>query len=367
MGHRMRGASAQDHRAQLFLCNQQTRHMHEARTRWLDGRAVDSARASMPPFNAPTEEGVGAPAGLVSYNVPTFGLRIPAAIMPLFDSEEIRSLSAQLGVPLPKYGLNKLVQARMFKVREIIKAARARDDCSGANRAAADALEAFCDGFEKLSDAEVGSPEAWRTWVARHVSPGWEERLHFDHLLGNFGFDRPMADALRSTAWSETLADGSVRTELLEHYAMRWLSKAFAGFTVIGCLADVANLLHAMLGETPADKMTEAEVVESIERACAKIRAADFSALWIPNHLVHDCETDDLLVWLLLMHIHSQHGSVLRTLIQLPTGERMEQVRERLEHASAQASQCGCAVECAVERDPAARNAEAVLGAFGMK
>ena len=54
-------------------------------------------------------------------------------------------------------------------------------------------------------------------------------------------------------------------------------------------------------------------------------------------------------------------------LVQLPTGERMEQVRERLEHASAQASQCGCAVECAVERDPAARNAEAVLGAFGMK
>ena len=108
-----------DRPARLFLCNQQTRHMHEARARWLDGRAVDSARASMPPFNAPAAEGVDAPAGLVSYNVPTFGLRIPAAIMPLFDSEEIRSLAAQLGVPLPRYGLNKLVQARMFKVREL--------------------------------------------------------------------------------------------------------------------------------------------------------------------------------------------------------------------------------------------------------
>ena len=35
---------------------------------------------------------------------------------------------------------------------------------------------------------------------ARVASPGWEERLHFDHLLGNFGFDKSASDALRQKA-----------------------------------------------------------------------------------------------------------------------------------------------------------------------
>ena len=43
------------------------------------------------------------------------------------------------------------------------------------------------------------------------------------------------------------------------------------------------------------------------------------------------------------------------------------QVRERLEHASDQAKLAHCAVESVIERDASARNAEAVLGAFGLK
>ena len=60
---------------------------------------------------------------------------------------------------------------------------------------------------------------------------------------------------------------------------------------------------------------------------CAKIRGAEYAALWIPDHLVHDCEPDDLLVWLLLIHVHRHFGTPLRTLIQLPSGERVEKVR----------------------------------------
>ena len=46
---------------------------------------------------------------------------------------------------------------------------------------------------------------------------------------------------------------------------MRWLSKAFAGYNVVGCLTDVASLLFAMKGAPPQGKLSENEVVEGLK------------------------------------------------------------------------------------------------------
>ena len=83
-----------------------------------------------------------------------------------------------------------------------------------------------------------------------------------------------------------------------------------------------------MKDEPPTGEISELKTVETIKEVSDKINKRDFSGLWIPTHLIHDCEVDDVLTWLLLTNIHKQIGSSLKTLIQLPKHDETKQSNE---------------------------------------
>ena len=133
-----------------------------------------------------------------------------------------------------------------------------------------------------------------------------------------------------------------------------------------------------MIGEPPAVDMDEMETVEAINKVSDKINRRDFSGLWIPTHLIHDCEMDDLLTWLLLTNIHRSIGSSLKTLIQLPKSKDMDKdgtsdsaedlaLSKDMEDIARKLKQAmSVGVDCQMFFDADARNAKAIKLAFGM-
>jgi hypothetical protein len=243
-------------------------------------------------------------------------------------------------------------------------------------------LETFVDDFARLTPAEMTSPAQWRQWVGERVTAGWEARLHFSTLLDNFGFSREMTEGLRHTTHYETQKDGQTKGEKLEHFSFRWLSKALTGFNVKGCLTDVANLAFAMAGEPPdvdeegRSEVREDEVVARIRKVSAKLADSDFSGLWVPTHFVHDAETDDMLAWLLLQHVHRRLGSSLSTLVQLPavneSDEADDEYKTKREHhrvlaaiqEEIEAGAKAAGVGVRVFNDPRTANTKAIQLAF---
>ena len=53
-----------------------------------------------------------------------------------------------------------------------------------------------------------------------------------------------------------------------------------AGYNVVGCLTDVANLLFAMKGEPPATKLQEMQVVETLREVVGVLKAKRW---WAPS------------------------------------------------------------------------------------
>ena len=105
---------------------------------------------SFPPFN---DRGLTLLPMTKKYNVPNFGVMIPKAVMPLFDSDEIKALATELNIRIPKYQLDSFVQKKMFKVKVLVQAAR---NLGGWDEQA-DRLERFATAFENLGDDEKGS------------------------------------------------------------------------------------------------------------------------------------------------------------------------------------------------------------------
>merc|ERR1712113_1163132 len=279
----------------IFQSNQQTVMAQEERERWLGGRMMESLRASMPPFNKP-RRGVVLPALTEMYEVPVFGLRILSSIMKLFELPEVVQLAQSLDVEIPEYCVANFVQGKMGKVFKLIEVARRRPDCaSGTNAKAVDRLSRFVGDFQKLKSSEIGSAAEWERFVNKYADEGWMDRLHFDHLLLNFGFQLETSKDLQSTEIDDMDRDGSIKKVTLEQYSLRWLGKAFAGYNVPGCLTDVANLVFAMRGAPPTEKLAELEIVEIISSVTQKVKAKDFSGLWVPTHMIHDAEVDDQL------------------------------------------------------------------------
>ena len=307
----------------LFQSHQQTRNAFEEWSRWLGGRQPESLKVSFPPFNDRGESARMLPM-TKKYNVPNFGVMIPKAVMPLFESDEIKALATELNIRIPKYMLDSFVQKKMWKVKVLVKAAR---DLGGWDEQA-DRLERFATAFENLAVDEIRGPDEWKRFVEGHVAEGWESRLHFDHVLQNFGFDDDAAKQLRGAKHTETdPKSGEETTQDLETFSFRWLGKAFSGYSVKGCLTDVVNLLFAMAelyddGKEDQKKLAESEIAGKITEVVTKVNKGDLSGLWVPTHIVHDSESDDLLCWLLLEHIHKKLGSDLQVLVQFPPVRR---------------------------------------------
>ena len=288
----------------VYACHQQTLVAKTAREDWIGDQNVHqySLRLSMPPFNA-------APPGVQlngqAYEIPVYGLRISNAIMESFTLVGVPALARELGVSLPGYGLSQFTKEKMHKVRRLISEARKRDDCqSGVNVEAISRLERFVEAFVVLRDEEIDGPDAWHRWVCSYTANDWMEKQEFSHLLSNFGFSPKTATEIQRTEIDDKWDDGSWHKITLEQHSLRWLSKAFAGYNALGCLTDIANLLFAMKGPPSATKPTEDEVVAGLKEVVGKLRANDLTDIWIPTHMIHDAETDDMLAWLLLTHVH---------------------------------------------------------------
>ena len=302
-------------------------------------------------------------------NVPVFGKRIPAAVIEIFQSEDMGRLAEELGVRLPRYTLQAVVQSKMHKVRHLIDEARKRPDCRAPpNSTAVNKLERFVTRFAELQPARgnqpgtISTPQEWKAFIDEHVQPGWEDRLHFDHLLDNFGFEKHVGEELRKVQHIEVNpTTGAEEKQTLQHYSFRWLSKAFTGFNVEGCLADVVNLLFAMAGKTERDygteKPSDIEVVKVISETGRKICDDDLQGLWIPTHVAIDAENDDLLCWLLLEYVHQRLGTELKVLVQLPKDEAFEPINGFLKGRQ----------NVTICRDPESQNGQAVADAYKWK
>eukprot|EP00966_Prymnesium_polylepis_P278195 6428063-Prymnesium_polylepis.2 len=135
-----------DYRTVILQSMQHTSLVSDHVHTWLAGRLPESVKASLPPFNRRAAGDKlqlrGATATTEVLNVPVFGCKIPAAIIALFKSGEIRELAGELGVTIPQFTLQPFVQGRMSKVKDMIGVARARNDCqTPPNSTAVDKLE----------------------------------------------------------------------------------------------------------------------------------------------------------------------------------------------------------------------------------
>merc|ERR1712224_737002 len=100
----------------------------------------------------------------------------------------------------------------------------------------------------------------WDKFMLKHVQQGWEAKLHFDHILSNFGFTTEETNDIREKKF--TKPDGEEVT--FEQHAFRWLSKAFSAYGPPGALTDVVNVIFAMTDEKDTSKLTDIEIAKKI-------------------------------------------------------------------------------------------------------
>lgn len=337
----------------LYMSGQHTQAAWNACQEWLESGvpAASEIRASTPPFNLPELPSgkVSFPAGCQKINVPVYG-GILDEVMTLFDIEDVRACATDLKIRIPEYKIDTFLKGQMPHVREMVEAATARTDCDSKNRKAAQKLKAFADDFEKVKDEDFKSLSDWKKFVETHVPLGWEDRLSFDEVLGNFGFDAAFASALRQqTVEVKHSKDATDQTVTWQHYGVRWVAKSLCGYKPVGCLTDVVNLVFAMMGYSPAEieaGLSETRIREIIRQFARDEK--DRKELWVPTHLVLDCESDDMLGWCLVERMHRRAGTKLSVLAQLPEESQADGIEEFLKG------------KCKVFRDPDSRNIKAI-------
>jgi len=300
------------------------------------------------------------------FDVPVFGLRIREAAMALLIPE-VRQLAVNHGLPLPQREVDVFLQQKVAKCWPLIESARTTSNC---DPKATEALERFVRSFEALDPATIESPEDWDTFVRSFVTlePGedWRELLHFEHVLSLFGFDQSTALALRH----QTAGGNGEQT--LEQVSLRWLSKCLGAYGPKGCFGDIVNLAYAVLGRDPEEAMSESATCNVLEEFGVVLRRAAkeeeegcsgggaFAALWMPTHLVHDAESDDIMTLAVLEYMHQVAGTELQVLLQLPEDPAFDGVADRLSAGS------GTSSRCQVYRDPESGNGTAVASHFGL-
>jgi len=275
--------------------------------------------------------------------------------MTLFKDEAILACAADMRIKIPEYKIDGFLKGKMRNVRDMVEAARARTDCVGPNIDAAIRLKRFADAFESLNDADFKDISDWKKFVGQYVPSGWEKRLSFDDVLGNFGFEDAFARALRKQTVEVTDGKvGTTQTVTWEHQGLRWVGKSLGGFKPAGCLTDVVNLVFAMKGYTPAqiDAGLSATDIGRVIRQFTQHDLRDSTKLWVPTHLLVDCESDDMLAWCVVETINKLNRTQLAVLAQLPEDSEADRIQEFL------SSRMGRNV--IVFRDPQSRNMKAL-------
>jgi len=325
---------------------------HEAaRQKWLspvlESDAASEIKFSLPPFNNAGR--LEFPTKVQRINAPAFGPNISNAVLNMYKSPEMKSLADRLNVHVPPNTLNKFIQGKMSKVHDMIRHCRETSEIADSSAAATQRLSQFVEEFEALDGASISSMSDWDAFVDRHVAPGWKARMHFDHLLGNFGFEKEVADTVRRATF--TREDGETVT--FEAHACRWLGKALGAYGPEGCLVDVVNLVFAMTSEDP-EGLSDVDIADRIDAFYRRVDAKDTASLWIPTHFFMDAELDDCLAWVLLERVLDGLEPRLSVLIQLPACGAFDAVAKLWEGRPG----------CEIWRDPDSRNAGPLSSLF---
>jgi len=342
-------SEAEAQKTRVFWSGHLTKGLEERRRQLLSPiREADTEiKFSYPPFN--NKLGLDFPASVERINVPCFGPNIINAVMAIFQSDEMKGIASRLGVIIPRYSLDEMVQEKMPKVRDMIKYCDETPEIAGSNAAAIRKLEKFVEEFEAISGPSINGLSDWEAFVGRHAEPGWQAKLHFDHLLTNFGFTEVASNTLRKEGI--TNADGEVVN--FENHAFRWLSKALSGYKPPCALTDVVNFVFASTQDS-YDGLDDVQIAEKIQQFLAKVREGSTANLWIPTYFFMDAELDDGLVWVLAEYLCKRNNKELRVLVQLPPDKEFDELAAKWEKAPG----------CAVWRDPDARNAGALRKAY---
>jgi hypothetical protein len=334
-----------EQKARVFWSGHLTKGHEERRREWLSpiSEADADIKFSYPPFN--NKNNLDFPASVERLNVPSFGPNIINAVMALFQSGEMKDIAGRFGVKIPIYCLDKMVQEKMPKVRDMIKYCHESPEIAGSNAEAIRKLEQFVGEFEAIKEDSINGLSGWEAFISKHAKPGWQNKLHFDHLMGNFGFTDVASNALRS--YKFTKEDGEVVT--FEQHAFRWLSKALSGYKPPGALTDVVNYIFALTRDS-YDGLDDVQIAEKIKAFGAKVSKGRTADLWIPNYLFMDAELDDGLVWVLAEYLCKRNNKKLSVLIQLPPDAGFDKL----------AAEWLKIPGCEVWRDPDSLNAQAL-------
>lgn len=269
------------------------------------------------------------------YDVPCYG-PILDEVMKIFAISEIRQKADEMKIKIPEYKVDTFIKGKMKKVQELANAASQRDDCTGKNAEAVEALKRFADAFANVNEKEMTSMDLWKAFIGKHVVVAdWQDKLSFNDVLQNFGFDATFAQSLRQQSLEVTdTKTGATQTTTWEQEGVRWVSKALGGFKPVGCLVDAVNLVFALMGKTNVEEMRKAadaekQIREVLSTFCGIMEKKHTQHIqWIPTHFMPDCESDDMLAWCLLEYIHKLKGSKLIVKAQLPAVEDADGAKE---------------------------------------
>ena len=120
-------------------------------------------------------------------------------------------------------------------------------------------------------------------------------------------------------------------------------------------MTDVINMIFMMMNAEPESKNSDEIIVQKIKTFVQICEEKLFNRLWIPKTHIHDSEVDDILCNLVLKWIHTQMGTELKTIVQLPI-DNEKQSFESVEKAWIK-------LGAKVVRDPDSKNGKAVIKA----
>jgi hypothetical protein len=324
--------------------------------------AYKSYWASCPPYNGR----VFISQAIKKIDVPCYGPRTSKGVFDIISQPRIKVFATKkLRVKLPKYTINTTIQNKIpHKVKGFLEESEKHPKCQAGsqNFEAIQRVKAFVRMVHELTMEQVPDLATWRAKILEHiVVPEWDTRLHVKHILELFGFD------LAAAAELGAMPDPGSPGKTMYENALRWLSKGFECYGLPGTVADVVNLIMAIMRLSPDKECVTQDWVEArleefavwLEQGApqgdmrVEDRVVNTSSWKIPDALIHDGEMDDKLSWTVLEYIHSIRGSKLTTYVQLATNSSLDELEQLFKEK-----------EMIVLRDPDSRNAGVVLQAW---
>ena len=273
--------------------------------------------------------------GVMTFDVPAYGIHINEALERLFSVKELKDYVADYDLPFSTTSNHDLFfLTKLDKIRGIREAVRI-------NGVDVSKFDEFIKYHENLEAAvKMGKPVVDKMTYYRFLNElfgvrSWTDKLHFSKVLLNFGVSQKVND--------ELFAAGDEKEQANFKGSVAWISKALTMFKFSGgCIADIVNYIVAAQyngndmhigSDCLSDGMDELELEKNIAKQIKSFANVldDPKLLWTPDVHFHDCETDDVLTTVLINFVRTKQGKQLvKSVAQLPTDKKSEAIVGRL-------------------------------------